>query len=99
MSGIEVGLAVISAVAALVAAFEKGDKVVARIKKRRAKRGAVQPSEELEKALKNGETDMTRLKAEGANLRTDGKFYTLLTLPQLTDSRRGNTRCLERPGD
>lgn len=75
MSGIEIGVAVISAVAALIAAYKDGDKIVARIKKRRAKRGAIAPSTELEKALKDGETDITRLRDEGANIRIDGKFW------------------------
>ncbi len=73
MSGIEIGIGVVSAVAALITAYKDGHKIADRIKKKRAKRGALPPSEELENALKQGEHSITRLRDEGAGVQVDGE--------------------------
>ena len=73
MSGTEIGIGVIGAVAALITAYKDDHKIVDRIKKKRAKRGGLPPSEELEKALKQGESKITSLRDEGADVQIDGK--------------------------
>jgi gas vesicle protein len=74
MSGIEIGIGVISAVAALITAYKDGRKIADRIKKKRAQRGGLPPSEELQDALKKGETNITRLRDEGASVQIDSKY-------------------------
>ena len=74
MSGVEIGIAVVSAVAALIAAYKDGSKIVDRIKKKRAKKGgALPPSNELDKALRDGEADITRVGDEGRHVPVDSK--------------------------
>ena len=79
MSGLEIAIPVITAVAALIAAYKDSDKILARIKKKRAQKGKLQPSDELEKALKQGQTSITRLRDEGSDVQVDG-HYSLLTI-------------------
>jgi hypothetical protein len=71
MSGVEIGIAVVTAVAALIAAYKDGNKIYDRIQRKRAKKGAAPPSKELEKALKDGESDITRIREEGRHVRVD----------------------------
>ena len=71
MSGVEIGIAVVSAVAALIAAYKDGNKIADRIKKKRAKKGGLPPTSELEKALKDGEDGIKRARDEGKDVKVD----------------------------
>ena len=72
MSGVEVGIAVVSAVAALIGAYKDGSKILDRIKKKSARRGALSPSADLDKALQDGEAEIVRLRDEGSRIHVDG---------------------------
>ena len=85
MSGVEIGIAVVSAVAALITAYKDGGKIADRIKKKRAKKGALPPSNELEKALQKGEADITRLCDEGRGVRVDSKLERTQEMLIVTD--------------
>ena len=56
-------------VAALITAYKDGHKIADRIKKKRAERAGLPPSEGLEEALKQGEQSITRLRDEGVDVR------------------------------
>ncbi|KAG9773562.1 hypothetical protein KCU88_g5708, partial [Aureobasidium melanogenum] len=65
MSGVEIGIAVIGAVAALVTAYKDAGGIVAKIKERRNARGALPPSVALEESLDEGHQEIERITAKG----------------------------------
>ncbi|KIW10448.1 hypothetical protein PV08_11412 [Exophiala spinifera] len=65
MSGVEIGIAVIGAVAALVTAYKDAGGIVGNIKARRKTKGALPPSFALEESLKEGQEEIERITAKG----------------------------------
>ena len=79
MSGIEVGLAVVAATAALISAYKDGDKIWKRIKEKRARKlGHEPPSTGLENALRRGHEEIGSLAGEYPQARLDGMFIAIL---------------------
>ncbi|KAK4943552.1 hypothetical protein LTR10_016846 [Elasticomyces elasticus] len=65
MSGIEIGIAVVGAVAALITAYKDGGSIVNNIKARRKAKGALPPSVALEESLQEGQEEIERIAAKG----------------------------------
>lgn len=65
MSGIEIGIAVVGAVAALITAYKDGGSIVGSIKERRKAKGALPPSVALEESLQEGQEEIERIAAKG----------------------------------
>jgi hypothetical protein len=64
MSGVEI-IAIIACVAGVISAFDDGSKILRQIKKRRARRKALQPPAVLEQSLQGAPQDIEREKALG----------------------------------
>ena len=77
MSGVEIGIAVVAAVAALISAYKDSDKIWARIKKNRGKRGCEPPSTGLTDALTRGRDEISRLRDEYPQARLDGMIHSV----------------------
>ena len=98
MSGIEVGFAVIGAVAALISAYKDGDKIWKRIKEKRARKlGHEPPSTGLEKALRRGHEEIGSLAEEYPQAQLDGNVP--LSLYKTSWLTPNSSRCqrAERP--
>ncbi|KAK5204711.1 hypothetical protein LTR41_009567 [Exophiala xenobiotica] len=65
MSGIEIGIAVVGAVAALITAYKDAGGIVGNIKDRRKAKGALPPSIALEQSLQEGQEEIERIAAKG----------------------------------
>ncbi len=65
MSGIEIGIAVVGAVAALITAYKDAGGIVGNIKERRRAKGALPPSIALEQSLQEGQEEIERITAKG----------------------------------
>jgi len=65
MSGIEIGIAVVGAVAALITAYKDAGGIVGNIKDRRKAKGALPPSIALEQSLQEGQEEIERITAKG----------------------------------
>jgi hypothetical protein len=86
MSGIEIGIAVVGAVAALITAYKDAGGIVGNIKERRKARGALPPSIALERSLQEGQQEIEKIAAQGIQRfgsefeQGDGKDYKNLRL-------------------
>lgn len=65
MSGVEIGIAVVGAIAALITAYKDAGGIVGNIKARRKAKGALPPSFALEESLKEGQEEIERITAKG----------------------------------
>lgn len=65
MSGAEIGIAVIGAVAALITAYRDAGSIVENIKERRKARGTLPPSVALEESLQEGHHEIEKITAKG----------------------------------
>ncbi|KIW93843.1 uncharacterized protein Z519_05158 [Cladophialophora bantiana CBS 173.52] len=65
MSGAEIGIAVIGAVAALITAYKDAGAIVENIKERRKAKGALPPSVALEESLQEGHQEIEKITAKG----------------------------------
>lgn len=65
MSGVEIGIAVIGAVAALVTAYRDAGGIVQSIKERRKAKGALPPSIALQESLEEGHQEIEKITAKG----------------------------------
>lgn len=65
MSGAEIGIAVIGAVAALISAYKDAGSIVENIKERRRVKGALQPSVALEQSIQEGHQEIEKITAKG----------------------------------
>jgi len=58
MSGLEIGLAVVGAIAALITAYKDAGSIVENIKEKRKARGALPPTIELEESINKGREEI-----------------------------------------
>jgi len=65
MSGAEIGIAVIGAVAALITAYKDAGSIVENIKERRKARGALPPSVALEQSIHEGHQEIEKIASQG----------------------------------
>ncbi|KIX99711.1 uncharacterized protein Z520_04347 [Fonsecaea multimorphosa CBS 102226] len=65
MSGAEIGIAVIGAVAALITAYKDAGAIVENIKERRKAKGALPPSVALEESIQEGHQEIEKITAKG----------------------------------
>ncbi|EXJ86804.1 hypothetical protein A1O3_03758 [Capronia epimyces CBS 606.96] len=65
MSGVEIGIAVIGAVAALITAYKDAGGIVRNIKERRKARGGLPPSVALQESLDEGYQEIEKITAKG----------------------------------
>ncbi|KIX03431.1 uncharacterized protein Z518_06983 [Rhinocladiella mackenziei CBS 650.93] len=65
MSGAEIGIAVIGAVAALITAYRDAGTIVENIKERRKAKGALPPSVALEESIQEGHQEIEKITAKG----------------------------------
>ena len=88
MSGAEIGIAVIGAVAALITAYRDAGSIVENIKERRKAKGALPPSVALEESLEEGHQEIEKITAKGVQRfgtdfeQGDGKFSQQLAISQ-----------------